>query len=112
MREEGDTWQGTVQLTSQIEMGENRLTTESQREPSDQNAPVTNVLQSPLSTPMTNPSHLSSSSSGGPERLGDPPRLHEDRRSSQPSRTRLEPPLEYPRPMRASSHRPRATPRG
>lgn len=85
-----NTWRGTVQLTSQIEMGESMstLTLDSQCESST--GPTASTLQASLSTPMTKASQLSPSSvctsNAAREWYGDIPLPHEHvrRKSPQP----------------------------
>ncbi|KAH0836902.1 hypothetical protein J3R83DRAFT_8717 [Lanmaoa asiatica] len=57
---EGNTWRGTLQLTSQIEMGEITLTLDTQRGSLVGGTPIS-TLQSSLPTPMTKASQLSPS---------------------------------------------------
>ena len=87
---EGSTWTGTLQLTSQIEIGENTLTMETQFARSNWSTPASSILHASRST-LSSPSVCTSG--GGSEWLGDHPRLHEGR-SLRASSTRVEPPLE------------------
>ncbi|KAI9569457.1 hypothetical protein HD554DRAFT_2091264 [Boletus coccyginus] len=59
-QEGGSTWRGTLQLTSQIEMGQSTLL-DTQSGSSD--VPSSNTLQGSLSTPMTKASQISPSGS-------------------------------------------------
>ncbi|KAI9569495.1 hypothetical protein HD554DRAFT_2091597 [Boletus coccyginus] len=60
-QEEGSTWRGTLQLTSQIEMGQSTLSLDTQSGSSD--VPSSNTLQGSFSTPMTKASQISPSGS-------------------------------------------------
>ncbi|KAI9572013.1 hypothetical protein HD554DRAFT_1750440 [Boletus coccyginus] len=64
---EGSTWRGTLQLTSQIEMGQSTLTLDTQCGSSDGSS--SNTLQSSLSTPMTKASQFSPSGSSPSDSL-------------------------------------------
>jgi hypothetical protein len=91
---EGNTWKGTLQLTSQIEMGQSALSLDTQAGSSDEHAPTSNTLRSSHSTPMAKASQLSPSActSGSASKwLGDHSPTHERERrlSPQPSNTEL-----------------------
>ena len=93
-QEEGNTWKGTLQLTSQIEMGQSALSLDTQCGTSDEHAPASNTLRSSHSTPMAKASQLSpsaSTSGSAPTWFGDhpPTHEHEHRHSPQPSNTEL-----------------------
>jgi len=64
---EGSTWRGTLQLTSQIEMGQSTLSLDTQCGSPD--GPSSNTLQSSLSTPMTKASQFSPSGSSASDSL-------------------------------------------
>ena len=84
---EGSTWKGTLQLTSQIEMGQSTLSLDTQCGSSGGHTPTSNTLQSSLSTPMTKAGQLSPSScTNGSASLGDhsPTHEHGHRHSPQP----------------------------
>jgi hypothetical protein len=99
---EGNTWKGTLQLTSQIEMGENTLSLDPECGSSNWNVPTSDTLRSPLSTPMAKASQLSPSSAytsdSSSKWLGDhlPTHEHEHRHSPRPSNTELS--IEVPIP--------------
>jgi len=89
---EGSTWKGTLQLTSQIEMGHSTLSVDTQSGSSNGHAPTSNTLQSSPSTPMTKTGRLSPSScTDGSASLGDysPTHEHGHRHSPQPPNTEL-----------------------
>ncbi|KAG6381862.1 hypothetical protein JVT61DRAFT_476 [Boletus reticuloceps] len=59
---EGNIWKGTLQLTSQIEIGESESSLDTRCGSSDGRTPTPRTLPSPLSMPMTKANQLSSSS--------------------------------------------------
>ncbi|KAH0836432.1 hypothetical protein J3R83DRAFT_8037 [Lanmaoa asiatica] len=103
---EGNTWSGTLQLTSQIEMGEITLTQDTQHGSSIGGTPRS-TLKDSLPTPMTKASQLSPSdctSDDARKWLGDPPLPPGSvrGRSPQPSNTSLPVDASVPKPNQLS----------
>ncbi|KAF8448721.1 hypothetical protein L210DRAFT_855316 [Boletus edulis BED1] len=90
---EGNIWKGTLQLTSQIEIGENELSLDTRCGSSDGRTQTSRTLSSPLSMPMSKANQRSSSSActgDSPQKwLGDrsPSCGDETQHSSEPSCT-------------------------
>ncbi|KAG9308039.1 hypothetical protein JVU11DRAFT_12606 [Chiua virens] len=80
-RGQDNIWRATVQLTSQIEMGESTLTEELSESWRGTHTSSSNTLRSSPSTPTTNvtqlsPSSICTSDSGEPRYFGDHPHLN------------------------------------